>query len=174
MNELIKKVEAWGEEKGIVDPSNADKQFAKFKEDVIWIEAMLDVEVTNYASYGDYVLCDKTKVKFGDALVTLVILAKQLGMDLEECLSTAYKKNKDSKGKIIDGVFIREEDLEVRGAVMKVFVVIDGEETGKESIVGVFESLERANAAFADYILSTKVGTKYSCCVDIAEFEVEK
>ncbi len=84
------------------------------------------------------------------------------------------QKNKDSKGKIIDGVFIREEDLEVRGAVMKVFVVIDGEETGKESIVGVFESLERANAAFADYILSTKVGTKYSCCVDIAEFEVEK
>ena len=34
MNELIMKVEAWGEEKGIVDPSNADKQFMKFMEEV--------------------------------------------------------------------------------------------------------------------------------------------
>lgn len=111
MNELIKKVEAWGEEKGIVDPSNADKQFMKFMEEVFEFKTMLDLEEINYRGDGYYILFDNTKMEFGDVLVTLVILAKQLGFDWEECLSMAYEKIKDRKGKTIDGIFVKEEDL---------------------------------------------------------------
>lgn len=111
MNELIKKVEAWGEEKGIVDPSNADKQFMKFMEEVFEFKAMLDLEEINFVRGGEYILFDNTKMEFGDVLVTLVILAKQLELDWEECLSMAYEKIKDRKGKTIDGVFVKEEDL---------------------------------------------------------------
>lgn len=110
MNELIKKVEAWGEERGIVDPSNADKQFMKFMEEVFEFKTMLDLEL-NYAGDGDYLRFDSTKMEFGDVLVTLIILAKQLGLEWEECLSMAYEKIKDRNGKTIDGVFVKEEDL---------------------------------------------------------------
>lgn len=111
MNELIKKVEAWGEEKGIMDPSNAPKQFMKFMEEVFEFKTMFDLEDINYTGYGEFLRFDNTKMEFGDVLVTLVILAKQLGLDWEECLSMAYEKIKDRKGKTIDGVFVKEEDL---------------------------------------------------------------
>lgn len=80
MNKLIEKVEAWGEEKGIMDPSNAPKQFMKFMEEVFEFKTMLDLEL-NYAGDGDYLRFDSTKMEFGDVLVTLIILAKQLGLD---------------------------------------------------------------------------------------------
>lgn len=58
---------------------------------------------------------------------------------------------------------------------MKVFIVMDTtENTGRESIIGVFESLGKAKAALADYVLSTEANVIEPCCVNIAEFEVEK
>ena len=58
--------------------------------------------------------------------------------------------------------------------MMKIFVLIDAtEETGKESIIGVFESLERAKMALADYVLNATESID-PCYVYIAEFEVEK
>ena len=110
MNELIKKVDAWGEEKGIMDPSNTPKQFMKFMGEVFEFKTMLDLEL-NYAGDGDYLRFDSTKMEFGDVLVTLIILAKQLGLDWDECLSMAYEKIKVRKGKVINGTFIKEEDL---------------------------------------------------------------
>ena len=110
MNKLIEKVEAWGEEKGIMDPSNAPKQFMKFMEEVFEFKTMLDLEL-NYAGDGDYLRFDSTKMEFGDVLVTLIILAKQLGLEWEECLTMAYEKIKVRKGKVINGTFVKEEDL---------------------------------------------------------------
>lgn len=58
---------------------------------------------------------------------------------------------------------------------MKVFIVMDTtENTGRESIIGVFESLGKAKAALADYVLNTEADRIEPCYVDIAEFEVEK
>lgn len=111
MNDLIDKVEAWGEEKGIVDPSNVDKQFMKFMEEVFEFKTMLDWEMDGIVEYGDFNRLYDTKMEFGDVLVTLVILAKQLNLDWEECLSMAYEKIKNRKGKTIDGIFVKEEDL---------------------------------------------------------------
>lgn len=111
MNELIKKVEAWGEEKGIMDPSNAPKQFMKFMEEVFEFKTMFDIEAMNYDLYGDHIRFNDTKMEFGDVLVTLIILAKQMDLDWEECLIMAYEKIKNRKGKTIDGVFVKEEDL---------------------------------------------------------------
>ena len=111
MNKLIEKVEAWGEEKGIMDPSNAPKQFMKFVEEVFEFKTLLDLEIINFVGDGGYIKFDDTKMEFGDVLVTLIILAKQLGLDWEECLSMAYEKIKVRKGKVINGTFIKEEDL---------------------------------------------------------------
>jgi NTP pyrophosphatase (non-canonical NTP hydrolase) len=47
----------------------------------------------------------------GDILVTLIILSAQLDIDLTECLEMAYQKISKRKGKTIDGLFVKEEDL---------------------------------------------------------------
>lgn len=58
---------------------------------------------------------------------------------------------------------------------MRVFIVMDTtEKVGRESIIGVFESLGKAKMTLADYVLNTEADRIEPCYVDIAEFEVEK
>lgn len=47
----------------------------------------------------------------GDTVVTLICISQQLGLDFNDCLDYAYNEIKDRKGKMIDGVFIKEADL---------------------------------------------------------------
>ena len=47
----------------------------------------------------------------GDMLVVLINIAERNGLTLEECLSIAYEDIKDRKGKMIDGVFVKDADL---------------------------------------------------------------
>ncbi|MDG0921657.1 hypothetical protein P6Y11_12995, partial [Enterococcus faecalis] len=47
----------------------------------------------------------------GDVVVTLIILAMQNNMDLYECLNQAYSEIKNRKGKMVNGVFVKEADL---------------------------------------------------------------
>lgn len=47
----------------------------------------------------------------GDVYVVLVILSEQLGLKIEECVGLAYQEIKDRKGKMINGVFVKEDDL---------------------------------------------------------------
>jgi hypothetical protein len=46
----------------------------------------------------------------GDVLVTLIILAAQHNLELDECLVVAYNDIKDRKGIMLDGVFIKDTD----------------------------------------------------------------
>lgn len=48
------------------------------------------------------------------------------------------------------------------------------EETCQESIIGVFDSLEKAKTALADYVLNAEADMIDPCYVDIAEFEIEE
>lgn len=58
---------------------------------------------------------------------------------------------------------------------MKIFIVMDTTgNTGRESIIGVFETLEKAKLALADYVLNVENDTIEPCYVDIVGFEVEK
>lgn len=126
--ELKEKVEDWAEEKGIVAYENTDKQFMKFVEEVFEFKEELDNYKATESSYEFFKECDdieeaeitrknlKTvknhmKLEFGDILVTLIILAKDLDIDVIECLGLAYNKIKDRKGKTINGTFVKEEDL---------------------------------------------------------------
>ena len=48
----------------------------------------------------------------GDMLVVLTIIAAQHRTTLGNCYAAAYAEIKDRKGKMVDGVFIKESDLE--------------------------------------------------------------
>src|SRR5690606_19259809 len=53
---------------------------------------------------------DLIKDSIGDIYVVLTILSQQLGFTIEECIEMAYDEIKDRKGKMIDGVFVKESD----------------------------------------------------------------
>lgn len=50
----------------------------------------------------------------GDVYVVLVILCIQLGLDIKDCIKSAYNEIKNREGKMINGTFVKREDLEVQ------------------------------------------------------------
>lgn len=100
MDELIKKVEEWSINKGL-DKADSSKQMLKVVEET--------GEVASALVRKDI---DALRDGIGDTVVTLIILAQQNDMDLYECLNTAYDEIRDRKGKMIDGTFVKESDLE--------------------------------------------------------------
>ena len=99
MNDLIKQVEQWSIDKGL-DKGNSDRQALKFYEEAGEIGAALSRN-----------RMDDLKDGIGDTIVTLIILAQQHGMTIEECLQYAYDEISQRKGRTINGTFIKESDL---------------------------------------------------------------
>jgi NTP pyrophosphatase (non-canonical NTP hydrolase) len=100
MNELITKVEDWANARGLLKEENAPRQFMKVVEETG--EVAEGLAKNNQALLKDGI---------GDVVVTLIILAKQKGMTLHECLEAAYDEIKDRTGETKDGVFVKSEDL---------------------------------------------------------------
>ena len=42
----------------------------------------------------------------------MIGLSMQMNIDITECLEIAYNEIKDRKGKLVNGVFVKEEDLQ--------------------------------------------------------------
>lgn len=55
---------------------------------------------------------DQIEDSIGDMYVVLTILSMQLGLDIGHCISGAYAEIKDRKGEMVNGVFVKEADLE--------------------------------------------------------------
>ena len=107
--DLKDKVLRWADDKDLLHAENADKQFMKFIEEVFEFKTEMDglnEYGANPLTYFD--LC----LEMGDIFVTLIILCEQIGIDPEECLSMAYEKIKNRRGRTINGCFVKEEDLD--------------------------------------------------------------
>lgn len=98
--ELKENVEKWGYDKNLIHSDYRFRQFEKVLEEVF--ELKEEIIQDNK---------ENMKLEFGDVIVTLIILSKQLDIDFEECLEQAYNKIKYRRGKTINGKFVKEEDL---------------------------------------------------------------
>lgn len=87
---------------GIVKPENAKTQFMKVTEEL--------GELAEGINKGKP---EQIKDSLGDVLVTLILLAEDLNLNLLDCLNLAWNEIKDRKGEIKDGSFVKEEDLDV-------------------------------------------------------------
>ena len=47
-------------------------------------------------------------------LVTIILLAKTVGLDSVDCLADAYDEIKERKGKMVDGLFVKDDPKENR------------------------------------------------------------
>lgn len=110
LNELIEQVVQWAEARNLVKGSTPERQLYKTTEEV----TELAVAIGRYsveAAYDDGDLDEyipDIKDAIGDVTVTLIIIAAQLGLSYEECLQAAYDQIKHRKGKMVNGIFVKE------------------------------------------------------------------
>lgn len=115
---LKTKVEQWAKEKDLLHEENADKQFMKFIEEVFEFKSEFDylcrIGQSSEEVYSDYEQIEtqeNMELEMGDIIVTLIVLCKQLDIDIVDCLQMAYEKISKRKGKTVNGLFVKEEDL---------------------------------------------------------------
>ena len=102
MNKLIKQVKQWHYDRNLIEGSTDLAQFSKLQEEVLELHEALICNLY----IEDYTL--ETKDAIGDIMVVLINIAERNGLTLEQCLSHAYDEIKDRKGKMVDGVFVKE------------------------------------------------------------------
>ena len=95
-DKLIENVVGWAADKDILKKENAPKQLLKVLEEVGETAGAL-LKSKN----------DEVKDGIGDSFVTLIILAKQLGLEPAECLEAAWNEIKNRTGKTVNGVFVK-------------------------------------------------------------------
>lgn len=96
---LTNSIKRWVKIRGI-DRSHPQAQFVKVVEEVGEIAEGLAKKDKRLITDG-----------VGDVYVTLVALCATLGLEIDECVYQAYKEIENRKGEMVDGVFIKEEDL---------------------------------------------------------------
>ena len=101
---LIDKVNHWADERSLkqADPKI---QWMRVTEEVGEIRDVL-LKPTKFTEPQAAL-----KDAIGDTLVTIIVLAHQLDLDVTECLGIAYEEIKNRKGKMINGTFVKEDDL---------------------------------------------------------------
>lgn len=93
-------VASWAEARNLIEGSAPEVQILKLIEEM--------AELCEAIRKNDQV---EAADAIGDCSVVLCIIANQLGLDYSECLWGAYEEIKDRKGRMIDGIFVKEEDL---------------------------------------------------------------
>lgn len=103
-SDLITKINHWADERNLkqADPKI---QWMRVTEEVGEIRDVL-LKPTKFTEPNAAL-----KDAIGDTLVTIIVLAHQLDLDVTECLSIAYEEIKNRKGKMVNGTFVKESDL---------------------------------------------------------------
>lgn len=101
--ELQEKVVKWANDRNIFENSNAIKQISKTQEE---LDETLDA-LTRLGKGEEAIL--EVADGIGDMIVTIILLAKMVGLDSVDCLADAYDEIKDRKGKMVNGLFVKEK-----------------------------------------------------------------
>lgn len=91
-------IEQWAKDRNLIEGASTHAQMLKLTEEV--------GELAGAIAKGRRL---DVLDGIGDCAVVLTILAAQHGISIEHCINLAYHEIKDRKGKMIDGVFVKEE-----------------------------------------------------------------
>jgi MazG nucleotide pyrophosphohydrolase domain. len=93
------KIIAWHYDRNLIEGSTDKDQYMKLIQEM--------GELSDSICKGKDIRDD-----CGDIMVVLLNIIERNGSTMEECLETAYNDIKDRKGRMIDGVFVKEADLQ--------------------------------------------------------------
>ena len=90
-------IRAWARDRNLIDGATQQAQMLKLTEEVGELAA-------GVARKSELQVMDG----IGDCVVVLTILAAQQGVLIEECVDLAWHEIKDRKGRMENGIFIKE------------------------------------------------------------------
>jgi uncharacterized protein YabN with tetrapyrrole methylase and pyrophosphatase domain len=96
--ELIDNVIGWHYDRNLIDGSTDKDQTLKLAQEL--------GELSDSVCKGKDIRDD-----IGDMLVVMLNITERNNISLEDCLEKAWDDIKDRKGKMIDGIFVKESDL---------------------------------------------------------------
>ena len=97
INEFHSLIKQWAEERGIFQMSDPLRQWDKTWEETE--ELLTAIRKRDREGVKDAI---------GDIIVTLAIQAEMQGLTLEECMMAAWQEIKNRRGKMVNGVFVKE------------------------------------------------------------------
>ena len=100
LDDLEFSVTEWAHTRNLIDGTTPEKQFIKLIEEIGEISECIGKDRPM-----------ELKSEIGDALVCLNNLCVQNGFTLNEAFMAAWLKIKDRKGMMVNGYYIKEEDL---------------------------------------------------------------
>ena len=96
----ITKVAEWHEARNLINGSTDKAQFKKLLEEVDELKGFIDGDGSNFKDH------------VGDIMVVLINHCERNNTTLKSCLEVAYEDIKDRTGRMIDGVFVKQSDLD--------------------------------------------------------------
>ncbi|MCE2836711.1 MAG: MazG-like family protein [Cyanobium sp. 49614_E6] len=93
----FEQIRGWAADRNLVEGSVPQAQMLKLVEELGELAAA--IAKGNPAGQIDGV---------GDAIVVLTILSAQLGFTVEEAIAHAWSEIKDRRGRMVDGIFVKE------------------------------------------------------------------
>jgi hypothetical protein len=99
VNERFDDILRWASERNILEGSTPQAQMLKLVEEV--------GELAHGVARGNW---DAVYDAIGDTVVVLTILAKMHHASLDYCLNQAWLQIRDRKGRMVDGIFVKEEE----------------------------------------------------------------
>ena len=97
MEELVNKVAQWHHDRNLIKGATDKDQFCKLIQEA--------GELSDNICKGKDMSDD-----IGDMIVVLINIAERNNLTLKECLEKAWDDIKYRKGKMVDGIFIKEGD----------------------------------------------------------------
>ncbi|MFS0562596.1 MazG-like family protein [Terribacillus sp. 179-K 1B1 HS] len=149
MTNLTEKIKQWAIDRNL-HTANPDKQMLKLFE-----------ELGELAEGMAKDRPEQVKDSIGDIYVVLTILSTQLGIDIEDCIAIAYDEIKDRKGRMIDGVFVKEADLlkEEPSGLSKLSAPVTKEDSGIPEEDEDYDDCEVIECNMCFEVKAVEVGT---------------
>ncbi len=99
MENLVELIKQWHHDRNLIEGSTDKDQYLKLIQEA--------GELSDSICKGKDIRDD-----IGDMMVVLINIMARNELSMDECLQVAYDDIKDRKGKMIDGVFVKESDLQ--------------------------------------------------------------
>lgn len=97
MSDWKERIKQWAADRNLIEGSTPWKQYDKLNEECEELaRALRSIDMR------------EIKDAIGDIQVVLAVMCCQLGIDIDECREIAWGQIKDRKGKMVDGVFVKE------------------------------------------------------------------
>ena len=103
-DDLENKIIQWHKDRNLIEGSTDAAQFTKLLEEVNELRGNID-HIRDYHVHSQPIIDD-----IGDIIVVLINIAHRNKLTLWECMYHAYNDIKYRKGKMVDGVFVKEAE----------------------------------------------------------------